>query len=260
MKPHEILKALDRWHNGIPDDLLNDAVDQQEDITPGLIAALEEVAQKPDTFLQDPERNLFYWGAYLLAHFEEPKALLPMVNLLKLDGGKYAPLVEDFFEDAPLLLANVSGENKEPIIELARGAFTEQLRETAVDTLGLLCAWGAIDPVIVEREYKSILESLRPENAWLGAVLTNAAMDLGMRDLGVTIRAAYDRNAVDRDLADIDLFAEWLIETDFEAPPPFVHLRQSIDDIVEFFHEKMREDLMLDGADEDLPPEGVELN
>jgi hypothetical protein len=249
METDELLKALDQFHGGIPKRLLREAVEKKEQITPGLIASLVEVAEKPETFLENPERNLYYWAAYLLAHFETTEAHGPIINVLKLGDGKYLPLVEDLLDDVPLLLANTAGGKVEGIIESLHHGGSARLREGAADALGLLFLWDVIEAGTIIPEYKRALEELEEKDSWLGAIITVAAIDLNLRELGPTILAAYDRNVIDRDFAEMDYFAEWQHDPDFCGPPAYTHIPQSIEDIEEFFEEKLKEAEMVEGFD-----------
>jgi hypothetical protein len=252
-----LLEKLDQWHDGIPKELLKQAVKERETVTPGLIASLEEVAASPQTFLDHPERNLYYWAAYLLAHFEEEKALPAMLNVVRLSGGPFNDVVADLVgEDGAMLLANVSGNKTEEIATLLHDSKVgEEGRIAAADALGMLCAWGNVDSEIVQKEFRKALETISAKQSLLGATIVNASMDLDFRELAAAIQAAFDREVVDRDIAEWDFVGEWLHDEDFQPPPPYLLTVQAIEDIVEFFEEKVSEEEMIAGFEDELGDE-----
>ncbi len=253
MEMKQLLEALDRWHGGIPEELLLEAVEMEDEIRPTLRAAVEVAARNPKVFLDDPELNLYYWAAYLLAHFEDTKALPSMLRLFGLNGGEFAPLVADMIEeDGALLLANVGMDNPEALTGLLLdGKAPEANRQAAVEGLGFLCCWGVVEPARVEEDYRQGLATLGKDDTYLGGVIMDAAADLNLRGLAGDLTAAYDRGAIAR--ADFEFIADWLHDPEFEPPPPFMHLTQSIDDIVEFFEAKLEEERTIE---EGLPGEG----
>src|SRR5690349_17326434 len=115
MSAEEILTGLDQWHEGIPEKLLLEAVKQKEASTPGLIAALEELVNDPQTFLDDPERNLYYWAIYLLTHFEEKRALPAVIKLFRLRDQAEELVLDIIVEDGAMILANLAGANVDAI-------------------------------------------------------------------------------------------------------------------------------------------------
>lgn len=238
MSVEELLRELDAWHGGIPVKLLETAVARQEEVTPGLIAALEDVAAHSQKYADDPERGLYFWAAYLLAHFTEERAFPAMLRLFELNRD-FAPLVEEMIvEDGALLLANVCGGDAEPIVRMMRNASApSENREAAATALGFLCAWGELDEERVEEEYRAVFQSLTRQDGMLSMTLLQNSMDLNLRGLQSDITRAHDLGAIDD--ADFDDAAEWLHDPDYDGPPPFMHLNQAIDDIVEFFENKI---------------------
>lgn len=254
MNAKELLHQFDLWHEGIPKDLLREAVRRRAEVTPGLIAAIEEVAENPKPFFDDPERNLYYWAAYLLAHFEEKAAFPAMVRLTRASAGEYGDVVCDLVqEDGAMLLANVSGGEIGPICELLHDPTAgEDARVAAADALGLLHAWGAIDAERAGREFQRALDETTEKESFFGATVVNAATDLNLRKLEWAIKSAYERGVVDKEIADFEFVGEWLHDPDFQPPPPYAHIVQSIDDIVEFFEEKVALDTMIAEEGDDI--------
>jgi hypothetical protein len=251
MDAAEILQKLDRWDDGIPEELLLASVQKKDEITPGLIAAVEDMAANPKKFLDEPERNLYYWAVYLLAHFEEERALPALLKFVRLSGGEFDDLVSDIVqEDGAMLLANVALENLDSIAELLHDqAVGEDARIAAAHAIGMRCGWGVVGPAFVVKEFRRALEEIKEPESYLAAEIINAAMDLNLRDLGPTIVTAYDRGIVDDVVAELEFVSEWLADPEYEGPPPYLVYVQGIDDIVDFFEEKQREQEMAEKVD-----------
>src|SRR2546429_3337088 len=113
--------------------------------------------------------------------------------------------------------------------------------------LGFHCAWGELEPARVEAEYRRTLENLDKKSDMLSMELVNGAADLDLRNLAPDVTRAHDRGLIDDD--DFEFLAEWLHDPDFVPPPPYLHLVQGIDDIVDFFEDKFEETRLPQGRD-----------
>jgi hypothetical protein len=250
MKAGQILYELDRWdEEEVPSELLLAAVDEQTEITPDLIAAIEDATKNPATFLNDPSHQLYYWAIYLLAHFNATEAFPAVLEFFKLNGADFAPIVSDIIdEDGAMILANLCGGKIEPLCEILRDPQAPEPNRCAVTVaLGFLCVWGELDRARVETEYRRAFENLDENSSFLAVELVNGATDLNLRGLGPDVTRAHDRGFVSDD--DFEFAAEWLHDDDFVPPPPYMHLVQGIDDIVEFFENKFEESQLLQGLD-----------
>lgn len=245
MNVAEILKGLDSPHEEIPADLLRAAVEQREEITPGLIAAIDDVASSPQFFIEHPERALYFWATYLLVHFEEPRALPAILRLFDLNSSQFRDLVREMVaSDGGFILANVAGENIDALARILQDkSAPESSREAAANAMGYRCAWGVLDSSYIEGQYREALLSLKPSQEWLATVISNNAADLNLRGLAPEITLVHERGLIDPD--DFDFIAEWMNDPGFEGPPPFIVHIQGIDDIVEFFEEREREEAMI---------------
>jgi hypothetical protein len=252
MRAGQILYELDRWdEEEVPEELLLAAVDEQDEITPDLIAAIEDVVNSPEKHINEPDRQLYYWAIYLLTHFNATEAFSAVLNLFKLNGTEFSPLVSDIIdEDGAMILANLCGRNIDPICEMLHDTKAlESNRCAAAVALGFLCVWGELARDRVETEYRRALENLDKDSDLLAMELVNGAADLNLRALGPDITRAHDRGLVSDD--DFEFIAEWLHDDDFVAPPPYMLLVQGIDDIVEFFENKFEESQLLQDLDDD---------
>jgi hypothetical protein len=253
MTIQEILRGLDTWdeEEEVPADLLLAAVDEKDEIVSDLIRAIEDATKNPGKYIADPDRQLYYWAVYLLTYFQSTEAFEPVLNFFKLNGTEFSPIVSDIIdEDGAMILANLCGGKIEPIIDILHDSSApEPNRSAAAVALGFLCVAGELEPERVEAEYRRALENLTKDTTWLAMELVNGAADLDLRELAADVTRAHDRGLVSDD--DFEFLAEWLHDPDFVPPPPYMHLVQSIDDIVEFFEAKYEEDRIMEKFDPD---------
>jgi len=258
MQIREILDGLDRWdEEEVPVDLLLAAVNAEDEIIPDLIVAIQDATKTPIKYIREPDHQLYYWAIYLLTYFNDSEAFVPVLEFFKLNGTEFSPIVSDIIdEDGAMILANLCGGNIDPICAILHDAKApEPNRCAAAVALGFLCVAGEVGPDRVETEYRRALQSLDKESDFLAMELVNGAADLNLRALGPDVTRAHDRGLVNND--DFEFIAEWLHDDDFVPPPPYMHLVQGIDDIVEFFENKFEESRLLqgEGLDGDLDGE-----
>jgi hypothetical protein len=249
MEIRKILEGLDQWQEEeIPENLLLAAVKAKDEIIPDLIVAIEDVAKNPAKYAQHPERQLYYWAIYLLTFFDATEAFSAALNFFKLNTDEFSTLVADIIdEDGAMILADLCGGNIDPICEMLQDTkASESNRCAAAIALGFLCVWGEIDAARIEAEYRRALETLDKNSDLLAMELVNGATDLNLRGLAPDVTKAFDRGVIHDD--DFEFAAEWLHDPDFEAPPPYMLLTQGIDDIVDFFEQKLEEERLMDDA------------
>jgi hypothetical protein len=248
MEIREILDGLDRWdEEEVPADLLLAAVDAEDEIIADLILAIQHATKNPLKYIREPDHQLYYWAIYLLTYFNASEAFLPVLEFFKLNETEFSPIVSDIIdEDGAMILANLCDGNIEPICEILHDKKApEPNRCAAAVALGFLSVAGEVEPERVETEYRRALENLDQDSDFLAMELVNGAADLNLRALGPDVTRAHDRGLVSND--DFEFIAEWLHDDDFVPPPPYMHLVQGIDDIVEFFENKFEESRLLQG-------------
>src|SRR4051812_47135290 len=186
MRAGQILYELDRWdEEEVPEELLLAAVEEKEEITPDLIAAVEDAAKNPATLANDPSHQLYYWAIYLLTQFNATEAFPAVLEFFKLNETEYSHIVSDIIdEDGAMILANLCGGKIEPICEMLHDPKApEANRAAAAVALGFLCVWGELDLPRVETEYRRALENLDEDSSFLAMELVNGAADLNLRGL-----------------------------------------------------------------------------
>lgn len=125
MSSEQIAKILEAF-NGPTDKYrraeVDEAVALQEQITPWLLAVLDELVANPEKF--DDEHTLLHmYAVSLLAHFKEPKAHLPIIRAFnlspKIEYGLWAEMTTELL---PALLFQTCGGMVDALKELVLDA------------------------------------------------------------------------------------------------------------------------------------------
>lgn len=141
----EILKAFEVYDGIYKRAEVDAAIELQEEITPHLIAVLEEILADPFAYLAKPDYTYIY-ALMLLAHFKEERAHKVIVDLFSLPPNLPDQFFDDMItEDLPIMLLRTSGGDMELIklFALNREA-DEYCRGSALDAIVLAVADGII--------------------------------------------------------------------------------------------------------------------
>ncbi len=112
----EILNAFELFDGVYKYDAVEAAVAVKEEITPGLIEALETVLADPEKYSDDSRYFLHIYAAILLGHFKAEQAHDVLVKLCSLPGDLSPKLFGDVLNnDMPLILMRTCAGNPEKI-------------------------------------------------------------------------------------------------------------------------------------------------
>jgi hypothetical protein len=201
METKEILEDLGRFTGKVPQAALVAAAGLCSEITPHLLATVEEGCEHPARLEEAGAVWAHLYAMLLLAQFREPKAYPLVVRFFRLPGELALDLTGDYgLEQLPRILSGVCGDDPGPILDMAadpdvgpyvRWACFDALvwlvadgrwaREEAIASFGRLLR-GGIEPTAT--------------GAWSG--LVNACLDLAATELAEEIETAYDLGVVDR--------------------------------------------------------------
>lgn len=199
----ELLEDLDDYTGFTKYELVDEALERREEITPHLLAILERMLADPEAWL-DEEHDIGSYALVLLTHFEEVRAHRLIVDIFSLPE----PLPDELFGDVigetlPAALLKTCGGSMEGIRELI-------LNRQASD----YCRWSACSalsyatvPGIFNRdEVVEFLAGLLHEDQadegscfWTGVVATLVELHPG--STLEQIRTAYERGLVGDDFA-----------------------------------------------------------
>jgi hypothetical protein len=206
----ELTEALDVYTGFTKFDLVDEAVERREEITPHLLAILERIKADPEAWI-DEEHDIGCYALVLLAHFQEVRAHRLIVDIF----GLPEPLPYDLFGDfigqtLPALLIRTCGGSLEGFRELILNReATDYCRWSACSAL----AYATVPGIFNRDEVVGFLVGLLREDLaeegssfWTGVAATLAELHPG--STLELIRTAYETGLVGDDFAPLSHFEE----------------------------------------------------
>ena len=146
MELNEILSALENISRKFPHLAVEQAIAQQEAITPLLLKALEEAKTNIEEIDENPAYYLHIFALYLLAQFREPRACPLVVDFFSIPGEITLDLTGDLVtEHLGRILASVYNGDLNLIKQLIEDPeVNEYVRGSAVTSLLILVLQGVI--------------------------------------------------------------------------------------------------------------------
>lgn len=214
-----ILSALERHEGTYPREALDAALAHRKEITPYLIAVLEEVRDDPVKYADDPDYVAHLYALELLAHFQERRAHEVIVELCSLPNDLPYELFGDIItEDMPAILLATCGGSVERIVALLRNREADDFcRSAAMHALTYAVAEGVVPREDVIALFGSLFTGTEADDEsdfW--SFLASAVWDLYPAELMDVIEDAYDRGLISEAIIGLDSFEEAL-DTDSKA-------------------------------------------
>jgi hypothetical protein len=140
-----ILKQLETYEKGqFPRDALQAAIDQQEQITPALLDALQPAEDTARRLIEQHDYMLPIYAMFLLAQFREQRAYPLIADLFAVEDDELEPTMGDFVtEDLGRILASVSHGDMSRMQQLVENPnLDEYIRSAALTGMMTLVASG----------------------------------------------------------------------------------------------------------------------
>ena len=116
----EILERFKHFESVYEKDMVNAAIELKEEITPYLIAVLENLLANPNEYLENPDRFDHIYTVMLLSHFREAVAHKILIDVFSLPDRLSNNLFGDIVtEDLPMILLRTSNGSLEHIKAMA---------------------------------------------------------------------------------------------------------------------------------------------
>ncbi|MBT9316873.1 DUF1186 domain-containing protein [Leptothoe spongobia] len=161
-----IMEALKESHDSqLPRKILKQAIVQQEDITPLLIAEFIPAAEKLAEIDANPDYIRHLYALYLLAQFREPQAYQPIIDFVSVPGDIIMDVTGDIVtEDLANILASVCDRNLVPIKQTIENTdVNEYVRSASMRALLILVVEGEISRESVLDYFEEIWPTFRQE-------------------------------------------------------------------------------------------------
>lgn len=139
MRIETVLEALEYNTGRFPREALEAAIARRQEITPHLLAIVEECTSSIDRLVTDETYMGHIYAFYLLAQFREQRAYPVIVDFFSIPGDVVVDVTGDSVtEDLGRILASVSGGDREPMEFLVENPETNEYVRLAAMT-GMLC-------------------------------------------------------------------------------------------------------------------------
>lgn len=194
----ELVAAFDEFIGKYRREEVEEALTLQEEITPLLIAILEDIAANPVCYA-DEDHHAEAYAVALLAHFREKKAHLPIIRAFSIPDEQRDYIWGDMLtETLPALLCRTAGGDYSAIMGIIRNRDAyEYLRASALEALKLGIACGDLS-----REEGIVLfaslfdETLANPEDYFWSSLVMDLLDIYPEELIAEIRALYAKGFV----------------------------------------------------------------
>ena len=176
------------------------AIEQQEPITPVLLAALKNAAEAPQAIIDMPEYMLPTFALYLLAQFQEQAAYPLVIDLFSTSDEALVDTFGDFVtEDLGRVLASVCGDNIEPIKAIIESPAIEQfIRSACLNALVVLYIEGRLARECIVEYFLALYRGkLETEYSAVWDSLICESCNIYPEEFMPEIKQAFDRNLID---------------------------------------------------------------
>jgi Protein of unknown function (DUF1186) len=187
MELTEIIAELENYTGTFPRLALERAIEQQEAITPLLLATVEQWKSQLEELSERPNYFLHIYAMYLLAQFKESQAYLPIVEFFSVPGDISMDVTGDLVtEDLGRILASVCDGKIEPIQQLIENRqANEYVRSSALSSLIILVVQGTLDRDVVIKYFEELFSTRleQEENFTIWTKLVMESVMLAPRQL-----------------------------------------------------------------------------
>ncbi len=218
MNTTDIIHAFTHNPPGVfPQEALQAAMDQPQEISPMLVKILQKGAYDITGLASTNDDNGFLYAMFLLAQFEEEKGLQPLIDFFCTTGMTAIMLTGDVVtENLNKLFAGMARKNTAPLMTLIEDR--EQngfVRAAAIEALLSLVAWGDMHIDTVEDYFLQLLTGkLEKDPSHVWNYLSDAASRLGTTQLTEPLEKAYADNLAS------DTYIPWQDAKKLLARPP----------------------------------------
>lgn len=182
-----------------PREALEAAIAKRKQITPHLLAILEDATERIDEIIEDDNYQGHLYAMYLLAQFREERAYPFIVELFSYPGEIPHAIAGDVLtEDLSRILASVCGKNIDPLKRLIENpSINEYVRAACMASLVTLVGCGVIKRDKIVTYFRALfLEKLEKKPSFVWDHLVICCCSLYPEELYEEIYYAYKQNLI----------------------------------------------------------------
>jgi Protein of unknown function (DUF1186)/SEC-C motif len=226
MEPEKILHEL-TYADGLPREALKAASAQRVEMLPLFLDEIATYLALEPSARAKPTPLFFIF--HLLGEWREKAAYRPLARLLRLPGREIDAIFGDgITSTSHRVMAALFDGDPQPLYEIILDPNAEEfIRAGMYKALAMVTLRGELDRAVAGRFLRDAFVEIRPQAecyVWVGWQSAIAA--LGMSDLKILVKRAFDRGFIDSDVLGFDYFEKDLrrgIEHPGEARRPGDH-------------------------------------
>jgi hypothetical protein len=210
---HEkIIKILEgfKYFKGVYEkDLVDAAIELREEITPHLIAVLENLLSDPDNYIENPDLFDHTYAVMLFGHFGEARVHKTLVDIFSLPDRKSNDLFGDIItEDLPMILLRTCNGSLDHIKAMALNKNADDFcRSSALHAMAYATIAGIATREEVLIFYSSLFSGQEAdEDSDLWGLLACLVYELYPEELMHTISRAYEDGLINPGMIDYQSF------------------------------------------------------
>jgi hypothetical protein len=189
------------------------------DVAPELLGAIERAAEAPVESQSD--RNLVYYGVYMLSAAREPRLYAPLLRLLRLaDEDLEALLGDEYVADLPRIAIGAFDGDAQVLFDLLCDTATDEFVRMSVFGVVAYLTWEGRIPHETTRTFLYHFDSSLPipggDIGWNG--WETCIELLGWQEFAPLVAAAYADGRLDTGIGELRLFERGLAAAAAAAP------------------------------------------
>jgi len=194
---------------GLPREALQAASAQRAELVPKFLGAIEDYLGREPAARANP--TLLFFIFHLLGEWRERTAYRPLARLLRCPADE----ADAIFGDATTstshrVMAAVFDGDPQPLYDIILDPNAEEfIRSRMCEALAMIILRGELDRNLAERFLRDAFNELQPQRhcfVWFG--WQSAIAMLGLGQLKVVVKRAFDRGFIDRHLLGFDDFEQ----------------------------------------------------
>jgi hypothetical protein len=205
----EILEGFKHFKEVYERDLVDAAIELRDEITPHLIAVLENLLSNPNNYIEPPDLFDHIYAVMLLGHFGEARAHKTIVDVFSLPNRMSDDLFGDIVtEDLPMILLRTCNGSLEHIKALAlnKKAY-DYCRVSALHAMAYATVVGIATREEVLAFYGSLFTGQEAgEDSDLWSLLACHVYELYPEELMDTISRAFEDGLINQSIIDYQSF------------------------------------------------------
>ena len=208
MEPEKILHEL-TYADGLPREALKAASAQRGEMVPLFLEEIETYLALEPAARAKPTPLFFIF--HLLGEWREKAAYRPLARLLRLPGHEVDTIFGDgITTTGHRVMAAVFDGDPEPLYDIILDPNAEDfIRAGMCEALAMVTVRGELDRAVVGRFLRDAFINLQPQRqnfVWVG--WQSAIAMLGMSDLKILVKKAFDRGFIDSHVLGFDHFEQ----------------------------------------------------